>query len=339
MAPVPALSRRRFAGAAAAAFASIAVVRAPARAAEYNFKIANNVPVSHPRSVNLTAMANAINRESGGRIAMQVFPNNQLGGDASMFSQLRLGALQFLQIDSALIASVVPSAGISAMGCVFKNNADAYRVMDGAVGDYVRKDMATKNLYPMRLIWDGGMREITSGTHPIRSLDDLQGFKVRTPSSQIWLEFFKTLGANPTPIEAGELYTALQTKLVDGQDIALLTVEAFHFYEVQKYISMTNHMWAGCWVVANGDVWKSLPPDLQAIVERNSDKYCLQQRRDIAIQTASIIDKLQRRGMVSNATDISAFRSRLTPYYQRWKAQFGPALWGMLESAEGTKLG
>ena len=335
----PTPSRGQFATALGTTFASIAFVRSPSRAAEFTFKIGNNVPVSHPRSVNLVAMANAINRESGGRIQMQVFPNNQLGGDASMFSQLRLGALQFVQIDSALIASVVPSAGISALGCVFKNYSDAYRVMDGPVGDYVRKDMATKNLIAMRLIWDGGMREITSATHPIRTIDDLQGFKVRTPSSQIWLEFFKTLGANPSPIEAGELYTALQTKLVDGQDIALLTVEAFHFYEVQKYLSLTNHMWAGCWVVANGDVWKSLPPDLQAIIERNNDKYCTQQRRDIAIQTVSIIDKLQRRGMVANTADISSFRARLTPYYAHWKTVFGPTLWGLLETAEGTKLG
>ncbi len=318
---------------------TVGAIKSPARAAQYNFKIADNTGREHPRTVRLYGMAQAIEQESGGRIKMQLFPNNQLGGDAAMLAQLRLGALDFLAIDSALMAGVVPVAGITAMGFVFKDPAVAFAVMDGALGDYIRKEIVAKGLYPMHDVWDSGMRDITSGTHPIRTVDDLAGFKIRTPAANIWVDLFKALGANPSPIEGAELYAALQTKLVDGQDASLITDEVFRAYEVQKYLSLTNHMWGGCWVVANGSAWNSLPPDLQAIVARNSDKYAKLERTDMRILAVSLADKLARRGMIVNTAATDSFRARLTPYYQYWKAQFGPTAWGLLESGVGRKLG
>ena len=336
---LPRASRRSFGIGLAATAATVGVVRSPAPAAQYNFKIADNTGVEHPRTVRINGMARAIEQESGGRIHMQVFPNNQLGGDAAMLSQLRLGALDFLAIDSALMAGVVPVAGITAMGFVFKDPTVAFRVMDGALGDYIRKDIVAKGLYPMHDVWDSGMRDITSGTHPIRTADDLQGFKIRTPAANIWVDLFKSLGANPSPIEGAELYAALQTKLVDGQDASLITDEVYRAYEVQKYLSLTNHMWGGCWIVANGTTWNGLPADLQQIISRNSDKYAKLERTDMQILAVSLADKLARRGMIVNSANTDSFRAKLTPYYQYWKGQFGPTAWGLLEAGVGRKLG
>ncbi len=117
--------------------------------------------------------------------------------------------------------------------------------------------------------------QITASSRPIVTPQDLQGFKIRVPISSIYTSLFKALGAAPTSINLGEVYSALQTHICDGQENPLIVVDTTKFYEVQKYVSMTNHIWDGNWVLANGDSWASLPPDLQGIVERNFDASAL----------------------------------------------------------------
>ena len=124
--------------------------------------------------------------------------------------------------------------------------------------------------------------------------------EVRQP---IIVDLFKALGANPTAVNSNEIYTAAQTHLVDGCASGLGGIQVFRLYEVQKYISITNHAWYGEWLVMNGDSWNRLPPDLQAILSRNVTKYVLLERRSVALQTESIVDKLKRRGMVFNVAD------------------------------------
>ena len=149
---------------------------------------------------------------------------------------------------------------------------------------------------------------------------------------------FRTLGANPVPLSFDEVYTALQTHLVDGEDVPMATKQGGKLYEVEKYLSLSNHSWSGIWMVANGDVWKSLPPDIKQIIERNQLKYTVLDRRDAKALNASIVDKLARLGMVVNDVDPSSFRALLKPYFDSWAATFGPTAWNMLESSLGRKL-
>jgi TRAP-type transport system periplasmic protein len=313
-------------------------MRAPAKAAQFEFKCGSSATPDQPSSVRLTQMWSAIERESGGRIHTQFFPNSQLGSQAAMLTQLRLGALHFYLINPGDLAAVVPAFDVSFLGFVFKDSAQGFRVMDGPLGTYLRGEAASKGIYTLRAIWDSGMNQIGSSSHPIRSPEDLRGFKIRVVASKIVADLFRVLAASPTPIALNEVYTALQTKLVDGIAGTLVYFETGRLYEVQKYAALTNHAWTGLRLIANGDVWKRLPSDLQAIVERNNTKYAALERRDTELFTASVGDKLTRQGMIINRVDQAPFRARLAPYYQEWATAFGPTVWNLLETSLGQKL-
>ena len=333
------ISRGRFSAGAAAAFAGIVVVKSRAIADEpqFQYKFASNISVDHPLNVRMTQMWNAVNQETKGRLKVQMFPNNQLGGDPAMLTQLRSGALQFFTLDGGILQSVVPVAGIQGVGFAFKNSADAFAAMDGPLGTYVRKDIEGKGLYAFEKMWENGMRQITSSTHPMKTADDLKSFKVRTPPGRLWVDLFKSLGAAPTPIAFNEVYLALQNHTVDGQENPYAIIDTARLYEVQKYLTVTNHMWSAFWFLANGDAWRALPPDIQAVVSRNAVKYAVRQRRDTALLNASLEDKLKRRGMQVVDADTATFRAKLreSKFYERWKAEFGPAAWDLLEAKTG----
>lgn len=256
------------------AWGAAAAATAPrrARAAQFEFKCATSLGPDHPVNIRLTQMWAAIEQESGGRIHTQLFPNSELGSDNSTLTQLRAGAVAFFINNAGIIASVVPVSDILNLGFAFKDEEEALRVVDGPLGAYIHDQAAAKGLYLVRSIWNSGMYQLGSNVRPIRTPADVRDFKVRIVESHITLDLFKTMGASPLTISGGELYTALQTKVVDGESMPLAAIESLKLYEVSKYISLTNHQWSGLWLIANGDIWKSLPPDLQQIIERNNTK-------------------------------------------------------------------
>ena len=267
-----------------------------------------------------------------------LFPNGQLGGDPSALSQLRLGAIQFYLTNPGSLANLVPAASIGFLGFAFKDDDEGLRVMDGPVGEYLQSEFAAKGLQAFMPCWTNGMNQTGSSSHPIRTADDMKGFKIRVPAIKIFFDLFKELGASPVALDLNELYTGLQTRIVDGEALPLTTIETSRLYEVNKYISLTNQLWSSLWVIANGDVWKALPRDLRTIVEHNNTKYGLLQRRDIRLLGSSIADKLTRQGIVVNRVDQASFRSRLSNYYQYWSGVFGTAEWNLLEQALGRRI-
>jgi tripartite ATP-independent transporter DctP family solute receptor len=331
-------TRRVFLTSSAAAFASIGIVRTPARAADFSYKAGTNQPVDHPLSVAMKDLWDTVRTETNGRLDVATFPNNQLGGDTAMMQQLRSGALHFMTLDGGILQAVVPVAGIAGIGFAFKDSAQAFAAFDGKLGAYVRDQIAQKGLFAFDLIWENGMRNVTSSTRPIHTAADLTGFKIRTPNGRLYLDLFTALGAAPTPLNFSELYTALQTHVVDGQENPLLNIEFARFYEVQKYLSMTSHMWSGYWLLANGDVWKGLPPELQAIVVKNARLTAQRQRAAVVKYNDTLAGKLSSQGMLINQVDRDGMRAKLGDFYKHWHAEFGDQAWTLLEQYAG-KLG
>jgi TRAP-type transport system periplasmic protein len=326
--------RRRFALGAVAAMVGIGFVRAAVSAATFSYKAANNMPVEHPINVRLRQMAEEIKRETNGRLDISNYPNSVLGGETAMMSQLRLGALEFF-VNVGALAPVVPVANIQGVPFAFKSYREVFAAQDGDLGAYVRKECAAKGIFAFAKTWDVGFRQITNSKKPIKTPDDMVGLKMRVPVIPIYLATFKALGAAPTPMELAQTYTSLQTHLIDGSENSYALIDQFHWYEVQKYLSITNHIWAGDWLIANGEKWNALPADIQAVVEKSAAKYALLQRRDSELLNASVADKLKREGMLFNTTDREAFRSRLGPAYQEWKKEFGGTVWEALEKYTG----
>src|SRR6201999_354065 len=180
--------------------------------------------------------------------------------------------------------------------------------MDGDLGAYVRGEIAKANLVAMDKIWDNGFRQTTSSSKPISSPDDYKGFKIRVPVSPLWTSMFKAFDAAPASINFSEVYSALQTKVVEGQENPLAIISTARLYEVQKYCSLTNHVWDAYWILGNRKAFDRLPKDIQEIVKRELDKAATDERSDIAALSVSLRTELGAKGLQFIEPDKKAFK-------------------------------
>ena len=311
---------------------------ARAQTAEFTLKYANNLPVTHPMNVRAAEMAAKINAESKGRIDFKVFPNSQLGNDTDMLNQIRSGAIEFFTLSPLILGTLVPSAQISGVGFAFKDYTQVWAAMDGELGEHVRKEINDKSqMFAFEKIWDNGYRQMTSSARAITKPDDLKGMKMRVPPSPFWVSMFKAFEASPATINFAEVYTALQTKVVDGQENPLAIIATAKLNEVQKFCSITNHMWDGFWFLGNKKAFERLPKDLQDIVRRNVNAAGLAQRDDVRKLNDGLLGELKNRGMVINTTDAELFRAKLRAagFYDEWHKKFGDQAWALLEKYTG----
>lgn len=331
------LNRRRVVAIGAAALASPAIATR-ARAADYALKIGTSTPVSDPLNVRLAEVAERIKADSGGRIELSVFPASQLGGDNDLLSQARSGAIDFCQPTGQIMSSILPLAATSALGFIWTGYDQIWPAMDGDLGAYIRDQIAAKTgLVPMTRIWDLGFRQVTTSNRPIRTAEDLAGLKLRVPIAPSLLSLFTALKAAPVGIQFGDVYTALQTRVVDGQENPLSLITAAKFFEVQKYLSVTNHVWDGYWICCNARVWRGLPKDVQEIVARNLDAGALKERADVAELNGGLKAELTKRGMVVEMAAPDSFRQKLrdTGFYREWRTKLGDSAWTLLEKHVG----
>jgi TRAP-type transport system periplasmic protein len=326
---------------ASAASAVLGGIGAPfvarAQQAEFSYKYANNLPDAHPMNVRAKEMAAAIKSETNGRFDLQIFPNNQLGSDTDMLSQIRSGGIEFFTLSGLILATLVPAASINGIGFAFPDYDTVWKAMDGELGGYVRGEITKANLVVMEKIWDNGFRETTSSTKPINGPDDLKGFKIRVPVSPLWTSMFKAFDAAPASINFSEVYSALQTKIVEGQENPLAIISTAKLYEVQKYCSLTNPMWDGFWFLANRRAWEKLPEDVRAVVAKNINAAAIKERADVAKLNAGLQQELAGKGLVFNQPNTAPFREKLrsSGFYSEWKAKYGDQAWALLEKAAG----
>src|ERR1700689_5372297 len=334
------LSRRHLlaAGSSALLVGSVATpFVAHAQQAQWIYKYANNLPETHPMNVRAREMAAAIKQETNGRFELQIFPSSQLGSDTDTLSQIRSGGVEFFTLSGLILAILVPAASINGMGFAFPNYDAVWKAMDGDLGAYVRGQIAKTNLLAMEKIWDNGFRQTTTSTKPIATPDDFRGMKLRVPPSPLWTSMFKAFDAAPASINFNEVYSALQTKIVDGQENPLAIISTAKLYEVQKYCSLTNHMWDGFWFLANRAAWERLPDDVRAIVAKNVNAAGLKERDDVAKLNANLQQDLAAKGLVFNRSDPAPFREKLRSagFYTEWKKKYGADAWAILEKAVG----
>ena len=334
------LTRRNFGKSVTAAALLLAAGTVPRRAdtagAKYRLRYATAFPADHPGVTQIQEAAAAIAKDAGGLVDLQVFPNSQLGSEPDMFSQVRAGALDMMST-SGVNQTVVPVGGINAIAFAFPSYDKVWAAMDGELGNHVRGKFEKVGLFVMPKMLDNGYRHITSGAKPITSPDDLKGFKIRVPGNQLWVTTFKALGATPTPINFGELYAALQTRVVDGQENPLALINSAKLYEVQKYVAMTGHIWDGHYIFANLARWNGLPEDVRKVMLQHLSEAAERERADILRLNTGLVENLTKAGITFNEPDKQAFRDALKAggFYGEWKEKFGPEAWGLLEKYAG----
>ena len=309
-----------------------------AQGAPLKLKFGNDLPATHSVNVRLREAIDAITAETNGRVAISLFPNNQLGSDTDMVSQLRSGALELATMPGTVLSTLIPATSLTGLGFVFTSYDKVWPAMDGDVGNYVRQSIAKMNLVPFDAVWDNGFRQITSSTRPITTPEDLRNFKIRVPVVPLWVSMFSALGAAPVSIPLSEAYSALQTRIAEGQENPLALIEAAKFYEVQKYCSLTNHAWDGFWLLASGRVWRTVPADIQQVMAKHFNAAARKQRDDIVQANVALQKALEAKGVTFNRTDGAAFQQALarTTFYKDWKAKFGDEAWSLLQKHAGN---
>jgi tripartite ATP-independent transporter DctP family solute receptor len=337
------LTRRSFVKAAAAASTVIGcfnILSARAVEPEFKWKFGSVHPVDSPIVNRVTEIGPKILEESKGRLDIQVFPNSQLGGETDMLSQVRSGALEMFPAGANILQGMNKQVGVYGVAFAFPDYDHVWQAMDGDLGAHLRGLIGKLNFHVLDKMWDIGFRQVTTSNKPINAPDDFKGFKIRVPPSAIWTSLFQGLGASPVSINFPETYSALQTKIADGEENPLWLIQAVKFYEVQKYVSLTNHMWDGNFTIVNQRAWRSLPADLQELLSRNFNEAVVKQRQDLVKLNETVTEDLKMRGMVFNTVDIQAFRAQLSKagYYKQWKGTFGDDVWALLEKYSGGPL-
>lgn len=332
-------SRRAFL-AGAAAFPLVTILARPADAAEFRLKYATGQDPTHPVNIRAQEAIDRIREATSGRVDIRLFPANQLGADTDLLAQVRSGAVEFFNVSSLILATFVPLSSITSIGFAFKDYDTVWQAMDGAFGDHIRAEIAKRPIFAMSKIWDNGFRHVTSSGKEVRGPEDLNGFRLRVPPAPILTSLFQALKAGPSPINFNELYTALQTRVVEGQENPLAIISTARLYEVQNSCSLTGHVWDGYWVLGNKRVFSTLPEDLQQIVMTEIDRSALDQRGDIARLNETLRAGLQTKGMGFVDVDREAFRAALakTNFYAEWRTKYGNEAWKLLERFSG-KLG
>ena len=339
---MPQINRRQaLLGSAALAAAPAYMLPRSARAAEFTYKFGTNVPAAHPLNVRAIEAAERILKETNGQVAINVFPNNQLGNDSDMLSQLRAGALEFFPVSGVnVLSQLVPISSMWGLGFAWPNDDAVHKALDGELGKFLRGQFPKVGLLAMDTIWSSGFRQVTNSVRPINTPEDLKGLKMRVPVSPLWTSLFKHLGASPASISFAETYSSLQTKVVDGQENPLAIISIAKLYEVQKYCSMTNHMWDGWWCMTNQKVWDRIPEAARPIIARNFNRAALEMRADGVKLNASLRSELAAKGLVFNDPKLDAFRAMLVKsgFYAEWRQKYGEEAWALLEKFTG-KLG
>ncbi len=331
---------RRALLAGAAAFPILTMLKWPASAAEFELKYATGQDPSHPVNLRAQEALTRIREATSGRVDIKLFPANQLGSDTDLLTQVRNGSIEFFNLSSLILATLVPISGITSVGFAFKNYDEVWGAMDGQLGDHIRSEIAKTPIFTVSKIWDNGFRHVTSSTREIRGPADLKGFKLRVPPAPPLTSLFKALDAAPTPINFNEVYTSLQTKVVEGQENPLAIIATTRLYEVQKTCSLTAHVWDGYWVLGNKRAFAKLPTDVQAIITRELDKSAGEQRADIAKLSDTLKADLKAKGITFIDVQQDDFRKALasTNFYAEWKQKSGPTAWDLMEKVSG-KLG
>ena len=283
----------------------------------FRYTCSHDLRAENPLHLRLTQMFDAIREETGGRLDVEVIPWGGTGPSKVTLTKLLEGEIAFHPVSGMPLSTIVPIAAMEGLPFAFRSEEEACRVMDGDFGDLLRKEIAAKGLVVFPKNWPQGNNQITSSTKPIRTVDDLSGFKLRTAQVPYKVDLFKSLGCEPQQIYYQAVYDNLKSGAASGQETPYLYVEMDRFVEVQKYLSVTEHRMGNFWLCANPERWNALPEDVRASVERNAAKYVELFRADMIRENEKAAERLKSR-LEFNVTDTSGFVTRLqdSGFYQ-----------------------
>ena len=291
---------------------------------ERNLKFAFSLAKDHPLGQGAQKFADLVGQKSGGKIKVTLFANAVLGGDTQNLSAVRGGTLDFASMATGLLAGIDKQFMVFDFPFLFANPQEAYGLADGPVGTRLQAGLADHGIIGLG-IWDLGFRNMTNSKRPIERPEDLQGLKIRVIASPIYLDMFNTLGANPVPMTFGEVYGALESKAIDGQDNPVGVIESAKFAEVQKYMSLTRHVYTGMPVLMSKKTWDGMSEAERKIITDAATEAKLEERKIAQAKELQSIDTLRKTMQVNDVApaEIARLRQKVQPVVDKFAKEVG----------------
>jgi tripartite ATP-independent transporter DctP family solute receptor len=309
--------------ASVAAISAPALLSRPAHAAGTELKLGYPLPLDSQFGAAAGAFAETLTRLTDGRFTVKQFPSSTLGGEREMIEGVQLGSQDLALVSTGAIPNFVPQVAIFDLPFLFRDYAHAHAVLDGAIGAEVLARFPARGL--VALAWgEGGFRQITNNKRPIHQPGDLRGLKIRTQENPMHIAAFKGLGASPTPINWPETFMALQQRTVDGQDNPISVIENSKLYEVQKHLSLTQHLYSPAVFLASPALFAKLGKADQDAFRAAARAGAAAMRKRVAADELSGVRNLKQRGMaVVEQIDKAPFVAALAGSYTDFNQKFG----------------
>jgi tripartite ATP-independent transporter DctP family solute receptor len=313
----------------------IAATGSAAMAAKFNLKMGHAVNATDGQHAAAMKLAELVKQRTNGDVEITVYPANQLGNDAAMINGVRGGTIDIVSSGASNYNGIVPNTAAMELPFVFRNAQHAYTVLDGAVGTGVLNELSPHGMKGLAY-WENGWRAFTNNKRPITKPDDVKGLKIRSTGNPYHIQAFKLLGMNPSPMPIAELYTALETGTFDAQEHPINVTWSSKFYEVQKHLTVSNHIYSPLIVAMNKGKFDSLPANYQKIVVDSAREAATYQRNLNAQNAGKVVAELKKSGMqVIETVDMAPFQKIVSAEIAKsFGEKNGPAL---LKAIEDTK--
>jgi len=298
-----------------------------AQVKERTLKVGIGLNDDHPQGVSVKRFGELLAQKTGGKLNAKLFAGGGLGNDATMISALRGGTQEMTVPDSSTLVGLVKEFGVLNFPLVFNNEQEADALLDGAFGQKLLARLPEKGLIGLAF-WENGFRQITNGRRPINNAADISGLKIRVIQNPLFIDTFNTLGANALPMPFTELYSALEQRTVDGQENPTATILSSKFYEVQKYLVLSKHIYSVWVLLLSKKTWDSLSPTEQKAIQEAAREATLFERKTIREYGDKALGELKKNGM--QVTEFSApeqakLRDKLKPVVDKFSKEFGEA--------------
>jgi tripartite ATP-independent transporter DctP family solute receptor len=294
-------------------------------AQERTFKMALASPEGHPAVPGMKKFAELVAAKSNGRFKVSLFLNSALGSDQAVVSAMKGGTIELAVMNSGILASEAKELAIFDFPFLFANEKESDAIVDGPVGRKMHQLLEAKGLVGLSY-WELGYRQITNSKRPINKVEDLEGLKLRVIPSPINIEWVKALGANPTPLPFPEVYGAMEQRAIDGQENPISVIAANKFWEVQKYMVISNHQYNPQSVIMSKKVWDSLSPADRKLIDDAADESTQFQRKEARAAVAANLELIKKNGIAVtqlSSSEQDKLREKMKPVIAKFSASVG----------------
>ncbi|RKL61835.1 TRAP transporter substrate-binding protein [Thermoanaerobacteraceae bacterium SP2] len=299
---------------------------------KYTFRVSSNQPPEHPTVKTLYVFAEELNKRTNGQVEVKVYPAAQLGEETEVVEQAQQGILEFVRVSAGNVSSFAPKMDIFSVPYLFRDADHYWKVLNGEIGQEIFKDLENKQLKGL-VYYDGGARSFYNRVKPIQKPEDLKGMKIRVMPSEVMLKTIEAFKAQPTTTSFSEVYSALQTGVIDGAENAPINLLTMKHYEVAPYFSLDEHMRIPDMLIMSLKKWNEMPPEIQkAIMDaaKASQEFQLKAWAEYEKKT---MDELKAKGEKINTVDQAAFAEVVKPLIEELKPKFD----GLIEKIQSVQ--